>query len=516
MLAVPALAFWAAALGVDFGYHWDEHLLLRSISQSIATGIPLPGTYRYPSLYFAIGLLSLIPDILRYHLSRHPPELGGQYFLWLTSQSPEFHLRLRLIFIAISALTPAWVYVLARSLKRGRAEALLASALVGFSWEAGYHMRWLATDALLMQFSALTLMVLFQERSRPARESLLAAAAAAGLAWGTKYQGVMLVLPVLLSAALDEKGRLRRPPPWRLFGGILGVSCLAYLLTTPGTLLAPADFLRGVGIPFGSSGLYNKLGFGGYTVAPGPEHLLRMAAYFALAVSSRHELVSLFFFLMAGLGARALWREQRREALVLLCFPAAYLGLVSCLKMMIVRNLLAVFPFFALLSARGCAWVQERFLGGTRRAWIFPALVAGLCLLDAAGIFSAALSVRNRGRTDYAAQLAGYIDARPRTRFLVSERVAAELRKGPRAERPNASLSLPAGADEAVFYASEVTRVPDHWKLWRANRPHYATRWFGPDEVNFNYYPSWDGDDRIVVMPLESALPLEVFRGRAP
>jgi hypothetical protein len=39
-----------------------------------------------------------------------------------------------------------------------------------------------------------------------------------------------------------------------------------------------------------------------------------------------------------------------------------------------------------------------------------------------------------------------------------------------------------------------------------------TTRWFGPMEVNFDYYPTWQGDERIVVMPLARARALGLWR----
>ena len=50
--------------------------------------------------------------------------------------------------------------------------------------------------------------------------------------------------------------------------------------------------------------------------------------------------------------------------------------------------------------------------------------------------------------------------------------------------------------------------------FWRANRLNYTERWFGPYEVNFDYYPSWEGNDRILVMNRADAVMLGVFRDR--
>ncbi len=59
-------------------------------------------------------------------------------------------------------------------------------------------------------------------------------------------------------------------------------------------------------------------------------------------------------------------------------------------------------------------------------------------------------------------------------------------------------------ADAALFLASEGMRP------WTANRRRLVDRWFGPHEVNFNYYPTWQGDDRILLMPMDKARRLNV------
>ena len=40
-----------------------------------------------------------------------------------------------------------------------------------------------------------------------------------------------------------------------------------------------------------------------------------------------------------------------------------------------------------------------------------------------------------------------------------------------------------------------------------ANRPHLF-KWFGPYEVNLSYYPSWEGQDRPLLLPMAKAVTL--------
>jgi hypothetical protein len=52
-------------------------------------------------------------------------------------------------------------------------------------------------------------------------------------------------------------------------------------------------------------------------------------------------------------------------------------------------------------------------------------------------------------------------------------------------------------ADEVVFFARADGPPPRQWKT---NDPWLTRAVFGPREVNFNWYSTWVGRDRVVVM----------------
>ena len=74
-------------------------------------------------------------------------------------------------------------------------------------------------------------------------------------------------------------------------------------------------------------------------------------------------------------------------------------------------------------------------------------------------------------------------------------------------DRTNVTRNLSDGASIAVFFAHEV----QPWQKWEANRFNYTRHWIGPYEVNFDYYPSWTANDRLVIMSVERAMKLDVF-----
>jgi hypothetical protein len=206
--------------------------------------------------------------------------------------------------------------------------------------------------------------------------------------------------------------------------------------------------------------------------------------------------VSLVFFGATVVGAASLVRESRRLALVVGSFPLSYLLFFSAYPVMIPRNYLVLAPFLAVVAARGIVvlvgWLPRRAL---RRAAI--AAVGALLLLDAAWLIHAGESIRVGDKAVFVRELARYVDAHPETRYAASETI---LRHLPQLDgKPRAHVAPPplAEADDVIFYASE-----GYGHLVGLRTRHDLTRaTFGPLDVNLNYYPSWLGEDRIVILP---------------
>ena len=112
-----------------------------------------------------------------------------------------FLLRLRGLFLLACALGVLWVHLTVLARGGSAVEALLASSILGLSFEVAYHLRWVAPDGLLMEAGALTLLfaTLAMRRARP-KSWILAAAVAAGLGCASKYPGGLLLIPASLAA----------------------------------------------------------------------------------------------------------------------------------------------------------------------------------------------------------------------------------------------------------------------------------------------------------------------------
>jgi hypothetical protein len=98
-----------------------------------------------------------------------------------------------------------------------------------------------------------------------------------------------------------------------------------------------------------------------------------------------------------------------------------------------------------------------------------------------------------------------HVTARPDTRFRLSDRVLA-LAGEHRLRIPRNAVRR-GTAEQVVFFAA--AEGPGPWR-WKTNDPWLTEEVFGPREVNFNWYSSWAGHDRVVVMTWRKARATDV------
>jgi len=495
---IPFLVLLAlASRGIDFGYHWDEaHNKINALDYSLEHDFTLlPDGYTYPGVNYWLTLGALSPEILKTLADVGPDATAFKARLKPVIHGGPFLLRLRHVYAFVTALTAIWIFLAVLVWGGLWLEALGSALLFATSWEVVYHARWAAPDTVLMQFGALTFLLLVVAWKKESRGALRWAAVAAGLACGTKYPGALLLLPVLLLPFLQR----HTAGDWgRVFLRCTGLVLLffgTYLVTTPGTVLQPIAFYQSLRYSWNvyASGWY------GYTVSPGGEHLGKMLVYFATAGFSAFLPLALVGFGCAVVGVWPVLRENTRGAFLVLLFPVIYALYFSRQATMIVRNYLILFPFVVFFAGRGVVWLQERL--PVRRARIALAvLVAGFLALNLRDQINASASVAHRGDTArFARELAEYVQQRPDRIFLVSDRVKADLLAQHLWPAPNLRLRS-AGADqpcdEYLSYYTE-TVMPEHMK-WPTNQPGSFSAVFGPREVNLDYYAGWQANDHII------------------
>ena len=112
----------------------------------------------------------------------------------------EYLLQVRGVFLGVTTLSTLWAFCASLRLwPRRYGVALAGAAFTAFSWELGYHARWVAIDAPLAQFCALELFLFCgawkAPSDGPAVRWFCAAAAAAGAVFACKMTGGFAFLP---------------------------------------------------------------------------------------------------------------------------------------------------------------------------------------------------------------------------------------------------------------------------------------------------------------------------------
>ncbi len=494
-LLICALFVTSGLRGIDFGFHWDEFKWqIRPVQVMVTSGVLVPHSYIYPSGALWLVLLPALDTGIRAGLDGRPVR-EVQRVMASDFDRPEYLLAVRTIFLLVSALAIVWVYLAALTIGGSWWEATIASAALGLSWEYAYHSRWVATDCVLTQFSALTLLGLALFHRTRHTAWLHGAAVAAGFATGTKYPGVVLLAPVMLAGALA----LPRLPvfPQLFRAAKLGATAFAaYLVTTPGTLINPFDFYE----QLRSIDTYYASGHYGYTVAGGFQHLRLVLEYFVFDFFSPYRLLAVGGFLAVVGGAFLRVRDDRKLGVVLISFPLLFLAFFCwTYSVMIVRNYLLITPFLALLVSRGICELFAR-LPALRHRRLLAGLLALAGVSHAAWLWSAGESVRDFDAAAQAKEAITWVAAHQGTRFRVSQRVRALARQ--QGVALPANVSAAANAQAVVFFARSEGPSPARWTV---NDPWLTEAVFGPREVNFHWYSTWEGHDRIVVMTTEKA-----------
>jgi 4-amino-4-deoxy-L-arabinose transferase-like glycosyltransferase len=497
MVAIFSLFVVTGIRGVNFGYHWDEgEAQIRPVQEMVSTGFLFPRASGYPGFSKWLTLLPALPVGVKTAIQKKGDPRLVQAAMLATVNGPGFLLTVRQVYVVFSALAIIWVWAAALALRRPWWEASVAAACIGLSWEYAYHARWVATDCPLVQFSALTLfmLALYFYGRRPLW--LYAAAFAAAFATGTKYQGLVLVLPVLLAGVLTLPARPVRGWAIRIVA-LSAVAFAAFLIASPQTVSEPfanwEELLR--------ISQYYATGHFGHTVFSTSQHLRLVLIYLSVSFFSPYKPVALALFASAVVGAVFWVRSDRRVGAVLLCFPIAFL-LLFCAKyrVMIVRNYLLVAPFLAVFAARGLSELG-RLLPGRWLRWSLAGAVAVVFVAGGVWLVSAAESIRHADQKEEVRSALAYVGKHPSVRFKLSPQVTSLAKQQHLPLPPNARAQT--DIEQVVFFPRAEAVDIYHWKT---NDPWLTKAVLGPRDVNFNWYSGWQGPDRVVIMTKAKAL----------
>ncbi len=468
-------------LGANFGRHWDEHLFTEFVDAFQFHGQRIPTFYLYPSFCFWLTLLASF--LFRW---LHPGLTGVPLV-----ENMDFTVFCRDVFVVVASLGVIWVYLLALKVTRRLWFACLAGLIFCGSFEFSYHSRWAVSDLIAAQFAILSTLVLFSDLSLVKRTGW--GAFVVGVAAGTKYTAGIVGLNLLLLLAIHLQ-------PWktvwqaRQFGRhlLLAGVCFgtAFFLTTPGCVFHVKTFVHDLQM---QKSIYAG-GHLGYTVTPGWDHFSRISVYYLLTLFSPLPMGSIFVCGLAVAGAAYAYGERKWNVLGLFLVMLLYTTYVSLFKVMIVRNVLYVLPYFVVLAAYGL-WALHKLFKERKVIFLADAFLIGLTALALHTVASDSLSIYRKDAIDAKAELITYLNTHPTEKYILSSRVRSLLRT-----KYDSTGAASDPETRVVFFSSEVKE--EHFP---ANRFGVYQTLAGPRDVNFDYYPTWSGQERIVIVAVKSA-----------
>lgn len=514
LLALLPLCFfaWTGWRGLDFGQYWDDALHRGNQHHAVETGRLLPGWYNYPSVTFWIGAAALAPELADRPWERmrilHERRVGEPLHdqsaergtplpldepgLHEAIDSPAWALRARGLSLLLASLTILWLYLLGSTLG-GAGQGLWAAAVGATSFELAYHSRWLAPDPVMTQFATLALLLLV--RARRAGTSLLPAAAATGLALGTKYTAGILLAPLLVVWWQQRRDRRTAEIAWAL-----AVAALVFLVTTPGALIEPQLFLRDV--------LWETRHYGighyGYTVEPGWMHTSLALEYLGLNLGSAWPPLAAMVTLLALAGVIQRARRNSGETLVLLVVPVLLLFVLTRQRVLFARNLLVFLPFLVLFASEGALWLGRFF----QRAAVPAGLAAALVVPGAWKLHQSATAIEGRSASTLAEEVLTWASDETRTVHYTSG-VRALLDQCGRPLPQDAAPSL-EGAELVAFFPRDLAEGGNP-ELLRSNLPGLPEAVLGAPSVRWSWYTTWR-EEPVVVLRREDLDQLEGWR----
>ncbi len=506
LILLLAFFWWASLYGSNFGFHWDENRAkFDSVRKSLETGIFLQSveepdgfSYNYGGVNYLLTWLGFTPEIITYlhngNLTREALSAAITPMIYATAA----RLRVRAIYVFLSSLSILWLFYLTIVLGRSRLESFLAATILAASWEIAYHSRWIAPDVVMMQFAALAFLCLAIGVTQQKVHAFYWGAIAIGLAAGTKYPGI-LVLPFFLLGATAVVWQQHRSVLSVLKNTIAlaAISGLTFAITTPGAVVDPFRFFFQV---TEQQDIYSK-GFYGYSVSPGLPHLLAVLKYFAFELFSPFPIISILFALCCFVGIVSLLQEFKIMTLLMTGFVLAHLVLFAAGATLIVRNLLVAAPFLCMAAARGITVAVER-LNAKSRVVVYG--VVGMLLAANLGwqVYAARQIKLRMHREVFLKAFVDYAEASPKETFLVSRRLLDSLHTFDLTP-PGNVVATPGTSYTRVAFLQ--TEGPDVYSVfWPSNWWGMYERVFGSLEVNLDAYPTFIGNDRILVVSTEN------------
>jgi hypothetical protein len=387
LLAAAGTAVVALALrlpivgyGLPFLWHPDEPTNVGVGARMVDLNSWNPHFFLYPSMLYDV--VAIVGHLQRafggWHVGagQSSQVMGTGY-----TTDPHLYLALRLITVALSVGTCIVVCGIVYLVTKRWWAAALAGLLLAVSPLMVLNGVYITPDTYSAFFTACGLLTSYWVLNRGRRLDYVLAGLVVGLAAGVKYIPAMVALSVvaahfLRSSAHDTResssdqplSSKQRTPRWLreapllLLAGIVAIG--AFLLTTPGAIASPHQFLTGIGQQSHVYATSDDPGITGSSFV----FYLHVLAHQGLLIG-----------IIAAVGLVSLIGRWWRYALCVFGFVVCYTAVISAQTLHFDRQLLPVMVGVAVLTGIGAASAADRIRRfGISWAWVPRARVTFL------------------------------------------------------------------------------------------------------------------------------------------
>ncbi len=330
-----ALRLWGIEFGLpDVIAHPDEGRVART-SLDFLTGSLNPGFFNYPTLFMYVNGAAYVAYCSTRVATGHFDSIRACAASWPVAYEPFF-----VIPRLISAAAGTAAAILAARAGSRAADRETGIVAAFFTAVAFLHVRdshFGVTDVTMTTLVLLAIVALMRAHERPDAVRFAVAGLVAGLAVSTKYNALLLGVPLLVSAAIrwrdaERPSRLdSRVPVFAL------VMALAFLAGTPYAILDSAGFWRDVTAEAAH-------------LSAGHSVMLGVGWMYHARVTLRYGL-TLPLLAAGAAGAVLLAVRRPASAALLLAFPAAYYIVAGRGYTVFARYMIPVVPFLCITAA---------------------------------------------------------------------------------------------------------------------------------------------------------------------
>jgi len=329
---------WGVNYDLPYIYHPDEPAYI-AISQNIfKTGDLNPHFFNYPSLFFYINALAYIPYYLLGKLIgvfHTPNNILPPISLAMgvtQAQMPTTVLLGRMVTICFGVGTVGLAYFVGKQIAGRTAVGVLASLMVAIVPTNVWHSRLITPDVFVTFFSLASFLASVLVYQQGKTWQYVVAGICVGLTASSKYNGGLIILPLLLAHFFHYgKAAFKQPKLYLalLFCGI------GFLATTPYAILDSSKFL-------------NDLRFEAQHYSTGHAGMEGNSLEWYLNYMWNTG-GGLYLFAVLGILYGSILRPK--EASLLSIFPLAYFVFISSFAVRNDRTFLPLTPFLFLLAA---------------------------------------------------------------------------------------------------------------------------------------------------------------------